>query len=437
MDRSDESCQQIRSKTTESFRTADQTQVTGASETPMKRDVASQPDSERLLPSGEEAGTAPEDRALRPDVEGLRAVAVLLVVLFHAGVPGMAGGFVGVDVFFVISGFVITGLLLRERSATGSTRFLAFYARRARRILPAAIFVILISLIASYLLIGPGYATLVASDARWSASFLGDYHFIHVYPNYLVARPNSPLQQYWSLAVEEQFYLVYPAFFVALLAAPGRMSVRARLITGLTAVIIVSLLVSVATTKVGFLGANYSPFTRAWELALGALVAVCTSRLEAIPKGVAAAITWIGLFGIVLSARTLSVHSLYPGAVVALPALSAALVIAGGAAIPRMGAESLLHLLPFRWVGRWSYSWYLWNSAALAIGAALLNKQVNGTPIAIKLLLVGVALVLAAATYFFVEQPFRHSKALMRSPGASVIGALLLIGTCVAFTYAF
>ena len=357
----------------------------------------------------------------------MRAVAILLVVLFvvlfHAGVPHMAGGFVGVDVFFVISGFVITGLLLRERRATGGSGFLTFYARRARQILPAALLVIIVSLISSYLLIGANYATLVASDARWSALFLGDHHFISVYPNYLVSRPNSPLQQYWSLAVEEQFYLVYPAFFAALIMIPGMMSRRARLVTGLSAVIVISFLISVATTRVNYLAANYSPFTRAWELALGALLAVTAAQLEKIPTATAAIMTWIGIVGILIAAVTFSVHLRYPGFIVALPTINAALVIAGGTVVTRQGAESVLRLLPFRWLGRWSYSWYLWNSSVLAIGAAVLHKSVNTTSIPIKLALVTFALILAAATYFLVEQPFRHSTILTRSPRASIIGA--------------
>jgi peptidoglycan/LPS O-acetylase OafA/YrhL len=107
-------------------------------------------DEERFLPSGEAAGTSPDDRRFRPDVEGLRAVAVLVVVLYHAGVPGLGGGFVGVDVFFVISGFVVTGLLLRERESTGNTSVLGFYARRVRRILPAGTLVILVTVASSY-----------------------------------------------------------------------------------------------------------------------------------------------------------------------------------------------------------------------------------------------------------------------------------------------
>src|SRR5580692_5466548 len=122
---------------------------------------------ERLLLSGDEAGTAPEDRKFRPDVQGLRAVAVMLVVLFHAHVPGLGGGYVGVDVFFVISGFVITQVLLREHASTGSTSLLRFWGRRARRIIPAATLVIIATVMASYVLLGPLGGNQAATDGRW------------------------------------------------------------------------------------------------------------------------------------------------------------------------------------------------------------------------------------------------------------------------------
>ncbi len=140
----------------------------------------------RVLPSGDEAGTAPGDRSFRPDVEGLRAVAVGLVVLYHAGVPRITGGYVGVDVFFVISGFVITGLLLRERSNTGGTSILHFYARRVRRILPAATLVILAAVFASYVALGFVSGNNVADDGRWAAVFLSNFHFEANETNYLV-----------------------------------------------------------------------------------------------------------------------------------------------------------------------------------------------------------------------------------------------------------
>src|ERR1039457_4061323 len=152
---------------------------------------------ERFRASGDEAGTAPGRRPFRPDVEGLRAVAVLLVVLYHAGVPGLTGGYIGVDVFFVISGFVITGLLLRERSTTERTSILDFYARRCRRILPAATFVLLTTAIASYFVLGVVSGNSTADDGRWAAAFLANFHFESVGTNYLLAqRSPSPLQNY-------------------------------------------------------------------------------------------------------------------------------------------------------------------------------------------------------------------------------------------------
>jgi len=395
-------------------------------------------DAQRFLPTGDEAGSAPEDRAFRPDVEGLRAVAILMVVLFHAGVPQLKGGFFGVDVFFVISGFVITGLLLRERRATGGTSFLRFYARRARRILPAALLVIVASLIATDLLVSGRDAVLVASDSRWTALFLSNFHFAAVFPNYYTTRPASPLQQFWSLAVEEQFYLVYPAFFVALLALSSGWSARARLAVGLSGVTVISLLLSVATSKLGQLGTYYSPFTRAWELAVGALVAVGAAKLERIPKELAALMTWIGMALIAIAALTISQRVPLPGTAAVVPVGGAALVIAGGTASPpQWGAEAVLRLLPLRWIGRWSYSWYLWHYPIITIAAEHAHTKINKVALHKNLLLVLLGLVLAAATYFLVENPVRHSRGLARSPRACVVGAALLVGTCVAVTFAY
>jgi peptidoglycan/LPS O-acetylase OafA/YrhL len=387
------------------------------------------------LSLGEEAGTAPEDRAFRPDVEGLRAVAILMVVLFHVGLHQAQGGNAGVDVFFVISGFVITGLLLREQRSTGGITFLLFYARRARRILPMAILVIVASLIATKLLAG-GDATMVASDSRWSSLFLADFHFGAVLPNLFTQRVASPLEQFWSLAVEEQFYLVYPAFFaIIMVRAPiGNWSKRTQLGAGLLAIVVGSFAFSVSSSHMGQLGAYYSPFTRAWEFALGGLVAVATPALRSIPAALAALMAWIGLVVIVGSASELSLQFAYPGSVAAIPVLGAVFVIAGGTSAPSLGAERVLGLAPFRWLGRRSYSWYLWHWPFLAIAAAYAGTQLSLTT---NLILVLLALVLSAATYSLVENPIRHSRWLASRPHISIIGAALLVVTCVALTYLF
>ncbi len=229
----------------------------------------------RFLKSGDEAGTAPGDRKFRPDVEGLRAIAVLLVVLYHAGVPRLTGGFVGVDVFFVISGFVITGLLLREHAAVGRNFLLAFYGRRCRRILPAASVVIVCAVLASYRWLGFLTGDETARTGRAAALFYANFHFIATGTNYLSSQePPSVLQNYWSLSVEEQFYLVYPTLFLLAALMWRKVGVRPKLAVLLVAGSVASLAWSIHQTSVNGVAAYFSPFTRAWELALGALVAV-------------------------------------------------------------------------------------------------------------------------------------------------------------------
>jgi peptidoglycan/LPS O-acetylase OafA/YrhL len=377
------------------------------------------------LPSGDEAGTGPGDRQFRPDVEGLRAVAVLLVVLYHAGVPGLTGGYVGVDVFFVISGFVITGLLLRERSATGRTSILDFYARRVRRILPAAGIVILGSAFFSYLVLGPLLGSNVADDGRWAAVFLANFHFASVGTNYLAAQlPPSPLQNFWSLSVEEQFYIIYPTLFLLVASAKYRLSLRGRLVVALVIVIVASYVFSVVETSSHPAASYFSPFTRAWELALGALIAVCASWLKKIPSRMAATLTWVGLGTILYSAFSFNAHTVYPGSLVAVPVVGAALIIAGGVAIPRAGAELLLGLRPFRWLGKLSYSLYLWHWPILMIAADYLGKPTLGLWYNLPLLL--LALSISMVTYQMVETPFRHWRL---APRPSVMAGIALVLT--------
>jgi peptidoglycan/LPS O-acetylase OafA/YrhL len=159
--------------------------------------------------TGDDSGAPPGDRQFRPDVQGLRAIAILLALVYHADIPPFSGGYVGIEVFFVISGFVITGLLLREHEKTGHTSLRSFYGRRVRRILPMATLVIIVTIIASYVFIGATVGGQTAVDGRWAAVFLANFHYAATDTNYLVAQsPPSPLLNYWSLGVEEQFYIV-------------------------------------------------------------------------------------------------------------------------------------------------------------------------------------------------------------------------------------
>jgi parallel beta-helix repeat protein len=387
---------------------------------------------EMAIASGlDEAGTPPGDRRFRPDIQGLRALAVALVVLYHAHVPWVTGGYVGVDVFFVVSGFVITGLLLRERTDTKSTSMLGFYARRARRILPAATLVIVATVVASYYWLGFIRGDQVASDGRWASVFLANLHLILVGSDYFAATSAiSPLQHYWSLAVEEQFYIVFPALF-ALTALRSRSNVlRQRLTIVFTLVIVASLALSVVQTKTSPLVAYYSPFTRSWELAIGGLIAVSGPLLRKLPMGVAAIATWLGLVGILVSAFAYSSSTSYPGIALALPVLATALVIAAGLDAPRLGAELVLG----RWLGlrlgAISYSLYLWHFPVLVIAA---EAATTPLPAVQRFWLVMLAVALSIITHVLVENPVRHSRALsprgslsIATGGALIAGSLLV-----------
>ena len=222
-----------------------------------------------LEPSPAPVTSAPpsNDRAFRPDVEGLRAVAVVVVVLYHVGMPGFPGGYVGVDVFYAISGYVITNLLLRQVGRYGRPHFAEFYARRARRILPAAGLVALGTVIASYALLGFIRGNEVADDARWIAVFLGNNHFASVGTNYFQSEmPPLSLLNYWSLAVEEQFYVAYPAAIAVLVVLARRLPIRTKLMVFTGATFVVSFIWSAHYTSVNSASAYFSIWTRAWEL---------------------------------------------------------------------------------------------------------------------------------------------------------------------------
>ena len=178
----------------------------------------------------------------RPDIQAVRALAVILVVLYHANIPGVHGGFLGVDVFFVVSGFVITNVLLREKASKGTTSIPGFYARRIRRILPAATVVLIATVFATYHWLSYITGAINANDAKYVAAFVGNFHFATIGTQYFSAgQPPSTLQQFWSLAVEEQFYLVWPVLFLILTLPWRAFSSVTRLVSILLLVIAASL----------------------------------------------------------------------------------------------------------------------------------------------------------------------------------------------------
>ncbi len=366
-------------------------------------------------------------------MQGLRAIAILLALVYHAGIPPFSGGYVGIEVFFVISGFVITGLLLRERASSGRTSLRNFYGRRARRIIPMATLVIIVTVIATYHSIGTLVGHETAIDGAWSALFLANVHYQATDTNYLLSQaPPSPLLNYWSLGVEEQFYIVYPVVVALMGWWARRGSFRLRLTIFLVAVIIASYSYSIVFTASNAQSAYFSLLVRSWELALGGLIAVYSPQLQRIPQAWAAVASWVGLAVILVSSVTLTPASEYPGALVAIPTLAAGLVIAAGAAAPTWGVERLLRREPFPFLALISFSLYLWHWPILEIAAQ--HRGVATLPVWDNVLLLVLAGLLATVTYRFFENPVRHLKFLVRRKWASLIMGLCLIAATLAVT---
>jgi peptidoglycan/LPS O-acetylase OafA/YrhL len=364
----------------------------------------------------------------RPDIEGLRAVAVLAVVLFHAGVPGLPGGFVGVDVFFVVSGFLITGLLWREVRTTGTVRLAAFYGARARRLLPAGIAVLLVTGAASAWLLPPIQARAVLGDAVASALYAGNYRFAVQGTDYLAAdTPPSPFQHYWSLGVEEQFYLIWPALLILTAWVAFRRRGRGDVASAERSVapfLMVLCMIAVGSFAVSYLWTTTLPSwaffslpSRAWELAVGGLVALTAGRWRRLPSHPAAAAGWTGLALIVLGCIRLGESTAYPGVAALLPVLGTALVLGAGCAAPRWGVGAALAVRPLRAVGRLSYSWYLWHWPVLLLAPPLVGGSLGlGGRLATAVLALGLGML----TLQFVENPIRFAARLRRSTGRSL-----------------
>ena len=313
----------------------------------------------------------------RPDIEGLRAVAVLAVVLFHADVPGVGGGYIGVDVFFVISGFLITGLLWREVSTAGTVRLRRFYGARARRLLPASATVGVVTAIASAVLLPPLQARTVIGDGIASALYVSNYRFVLQGVDYFGRHmPPSPFQHYWSLGVEEQFYLVWPAMIIgtAWLIRRARRRTRAHATSSERPYLVVLALVAAVSFALSLAVTHWAPFvaffslpTRAWQLAVGGLVALTAGQWRRLPALPAAIAGWGGLALILLACTQLGTATPYPGTAALLPMLGTALVIGAGCAAPSQGCGRVLALSPMRAIGRVSYSWYLWHWPVLVL----------------------------------------------------------------------
>jgi peptidoglycan/LPS O-acetylase OafA/YrhL len=379
----------------------------------------------------------------RPDIEGLRGIAVALVVLFHAGLLSnagtqLSGGFIGVDLFFVVSGFLITGLLVRERERNGRISFSRFYARRVRRILPAAGVVLLVTIPLANQLVTLVDRSSVMQDAASAALSIANVRF-YLTTDYFNPVNYSPFLHFWSLGVEEQFYFVWPAVMaVAAWKAP-------RLGAGiaLSAIIAGSLLWSLQVSSQNATFAFYMLPTRAWQLASGGLLAVLSSSAGSIPRvprviggQILAFAGWASLAGLITAAFFIdSKETVYPGTAALVPTIAGVLLIASGT--HPTGPGVLLRLAPIRFIGKISYSLYLWHWPVLILGGLWLAGPLGTLSPLQALALAALAVPISAASWRFVEEPFRRGRIPLPRPSRVVFAgvAVMLVVAMVGVSF--
>jgi len=347
------------------------------------------------------------------------------VVLYHAGIPGIHGGFFGVDIFFVVSGFVITGVLIREEETRGKVSISGFYARRIRRILPAATFVLIATVFATYHWLSFITGNANADDAKYVAAFVGNFHFASIGTQYFGSnQPPSTLQQYWSLSVEEQFYLVWPIAFLLLTMPRGLLSRTTRLVPILLLVIGFSMTWCIVETNQNAVWAFFSPLTHAWELALGALIAVISPHLRGRAPRIGLVAGVAGIIVLLLCAWFYTSATLWPGSAVIAPVLATGAIIAGGSLNGANGFGGFVKFAPLQWCGDISYSLYLvhWPVITIATQYALGPLSLES-----RLELVALSIALAAAMYYTIENPTRKSSLLAKNrPLTFAFGAFLI-----------
>jgi peptidoglycan/LPS O-acetylase OafA/YrhL len=400
-------------------------------------DTVSRTTSARQSAQGQQSA----ETGFRPDIEGLRGLTLLAILGFHIAMPGLGGGFVGPDIFFFVSGFVITGQLWREVSTTGTIGLRKFYGKRARRLLPVSALVGVVTAIGAALLLPPLQAKSALMDGIASALYVPNFWFIGQQVDYFADNVlASPFQHYWTLGVEEQFYLLWPPMIVGTAWLVRRMRRRAKTdapVSKTPYIVLVALVaassfaLSLMVTYVMPLAAYFSLPTRAWQLAGGALVALTASQWRRLPQRVAVVLGAAGLALILFACAYLTPAVPYPGTASLLPWVGTALVIGAGCAVPTRGCGRLLSVAPMRALGRWSYSWYLWHWPALVFVPILLGHKLG---LVGNVVVLGLSGVLAVLTLRFVENPLRYAAFLRKSPGKSLAvgGICSALAACVS-----
>ena len=359
-------------------------------------------------------------------IQGLRALAALLVTLFHA--KWVSGGFIGVDIFYVISGFLITGLLIREIERTGTINFKEFYARRFKRLLPTSFFVLAITALFSWLLIPATMRSSLGRDIIAAGLYVSNYLFAWWQADYqnLDATP-SPVIHYWSLAVEEQFYLLWPLLILLFFMVATKLKRKIALTVLVAAVTALSFVFSIYQTETSPIWAFYSLPTRAWELGLGALLVLLP------PIKTKKLVGLIGFVFVIASAFIFNETTAFPGLNAVLPVLGTVMLIATINSWPPF-LNDVANSRIFQWLGEISYPLYLWHWPLLVLPSTYFAR-----PLAVyeRIIAIFATIVLADLTHRFIEEPFRKKKilpTLVFKQSAAITLVSVLIGTTIIFT---
>jgi peptidoglycan/LPS O-acetylase OafA/YrhL len=359
-------------------------------------------------------------------IQGLRALAALLVTLFHA--KWVSGGFIGVDIFYVISGFLITGLLIREIERTGTINFKEFYARRFKRLLPTSFFVLAVTAVFSWLLIPATMRSSLGRDIIAAGLYVSNYLFAWWQADYqnLDATP-SPVIHYWSLAVEEQFYLLWPLLILLFFMVATKLKKKIALTALVAAVTALSFVFSIYQTETSPIWAFYSLPTRAWELGLGALLVLLP------PIKTKKLVGLLGFIFVIASAFIFNETTAFPGLNAVLPVLGTVMLIATINSWPPF-LNDVANSRLFQWLGEISYPLYLWHWPLLVLPSTYFAR-----PLAVyeRIIAIFATIVLADLTHRFIEEPFRKKKilpTLVFKQSAVITLVSVLIGTIIIFT---
>ena len=369
----------------------------------------------------------PPNAFFSPDIEGLRAIAILLVVAFHLDVPGWTGRVVGVDVFFVASGYLITQLLVQEIDNTGHLRIIDFSARRLHRRLPAASVTLIATILVGSMLVTPVEREILSHTA-FAASFYASNIWFQIYVSdyFSAVTRDNPVLHTWSLAVEEQFYLVWPV----VLFLAYRMSESKRILVAVTlAFSAASFAGCLWLVKSNPQSALFSSPARAWEFGVGALAVLIPPLFVARVGAAVRFIDVLGLLAILVSATLFNAQTAFSGAMALIPVVGAAAVLVSGLGTNSFVVSWFLQLRILQYLERLSYSWYLWHWPLLVLGVAVLpSLALPG-----RLVLALVSLGVAAVSYALVENPIRFSHYLTARPMAT-LGLAVAVTVVVAST---